>query len=228
MKSAVNKAKLIDRQREIDEGAKLAKRVDSLRELSATEEKNLLTFREQAMETVRAELKPLHQEKAVLLQEIRELAVQKKLLQVPLDEKWEEITKAQKICDDWEQELTVRESAATHLEDDNKLRSATLKKRNVTITEKEALVQEIVYTATKMLADAKEVLAESRNEAQHAKMHAEVTLSALAERETALAVRERDVQIGKENNAKVRKANIEAHIQLADREATLERALKRI
>ncbi len=222
-RSAVKIAKNLDTQREIEEGKKLAKRVDSLRELSSVEEKNLLAFRDQTMNTVRAELEPLHQEKRVLLQDIQRLETQRKLLLAPLDAKWEEVTKAQKIVDDWEAELTARESAAAHLEDDNKLRSATLKKRNAVIAEKEALVQEIVETATKMVADAKEVLADARNEAQTTKMRSELATLSLVERETAVALRERDAVIVKENNTKVRKENIQKSIQLADREATLER-----
>lgn len=222
-KSAVSQAKAVDRQREIDEGVKLAKRVDSLRQLSASEEKNLLNFRDKTMAAVRAEIAPLHQEKSVLLQDIESLKAQKKLLLQPLDEKWEEVNKAQKICDDWEQELTAREDIAAHKEDNIHMFKASLEERANKILEKEKLVQEIVDTATKMIADAKVVLTNAHNDAQSIKIQAETVATMLTERENTVAMRERDVQSAKESNTKVRRANIERQKQLIDREATLER-----
>lgn len=222
-KSAVNKAKAVDRQREIDEGAKLAKRVDSLRELSSVEEKNLLAFRDQTMKNVRAEIEPLYQQKQVLVQDIKGLEVQKKFLLEPLDQKWEEVTKAQQICDNWEQELTVRENFLATEKDKTSVLKASLDKRAKNIIEKEALVKEIIETATEMVANATLVLADAYKESESLKVQGETVAKTLTERETLVAIRERDVETVKTNNTKVRKENIQMSVQLADREATLER-----
>lgn len=45
----VDAAKALDRQREVDEGVKLAKKVDTLRELQAQEEASLLKFRDNSL-----------------------------------------------------------------------------------------------------------------------------------------------------------------------------------
>ena len=225
-KSAVNKAKAIDREREITEGKKLATRVDSLRELSAVEENNLFAFREQTMTAIRAELEPLHQEKRVLIQDIKGLEVQKKMLLVPLNEKWDEVTKAQKIVDDWEQELTAREDAIARKEDKISMLKASLDKKAQNMTASEEVIKEAIDVATKMAADAKEVLADARNKAQTFQMQSEVRVASLNERETLVAIRERDVQIVKESNTKVRSANIAQQIRLASERAALDAALK--
>lgn len=227
-KSAVNNAKTIDRQREIDEGAKLAKRVDSLRELSAVEEKNLFIFRDQTMGAIRAEMEALNQEKDALIKGIEGLKVQKKILLEPLDEKWEEVNKAQAICDNWEQELTAREDSVAHKEDKTFVLKASLDKRAKSISEKEELVKEIVEAATKMVADAKELLAQAHAEAQNITYKTSATAASLLERETLVAIRERDVQTVKESNAKVRKDNIALQIRLADERATLDAGFREL
>jgi hypothetical protein len=225
-KSAVNNAKTIDREREIAEGQKLAKRVDSLRELSAVEEKNLFAFRDKTMSAIRADMEPLHREKQVLLQDIKGLTIQKKMLLEPLDQKWYEVNKAQKICDDWEQELTAREDGIARREDKNKVVQKELLDKSISVYEKENLVKEIIDAATKMVGDAKEVLADVRNKAQTFQMQSEVRAASLDERETLLAIRERDVQTVKETNTKVRSANIAQQIRLASDRAALDAALK--
>ena len=227
-KSAVIQAKAVDRQREVDEGAKLAKRVDSLRQLSATEEKNLLDFRDKTMAAVREEIAPIHYEKQVLLQDIEGLKVQKKLLLQPLDEKWEEVSNAQKICDDWEQELTAREDAIARKEDNISIFKASLDKKAQNITASEEVIKEAIAVATKMADDAKEVLAKARNDAQSIQMQSETVVASLLERENLVAIRERDVQTVKESNTKVRKANIALQIQLADERATLDAGFREL
>lgn len=227
-RSAVVKAKTNEREQAIAEGAKLAKRVDALRELSAKEEKQLMDFREKTMDTIRVEIERLNQEKRVLVGEIKSLGIERKLLLEPLDASWDEIVRAQKICDEREINLNIRMDEVAAREDENKLRSATLKKRNALISEKEEIVKEVVEAATKMLADATQVLAQARNDAQTAKTHSELLGMSLTERESNVAIRERDVEIGKEVNARVRKANIAQQIILADERVALDAGFKEL
>lgn len=55
-KSDVQKAKSLDRQREIDEGLKLARRVDALREIAAAEESSLAKFRIETIAKIHDEI----------------------------------------------------------------------------------------------------------------------------------------------------------------------------
>ncbi len=55
-KKEVNASKALERKLEVEEGAKLAKRVDGLRELSAREEESLRRFKDAAVEAAKAEI----------------------------------------------------------------------------------------------------------------------------------------------------------------------------
>jgi len=95
-KSDVAKAKSLDRQREIDQGVQLAKRVDSLRETVAQEEASLEKYRKETLTTIQAQITAQADKLGSLTSEVTELEYRKKLATDPIDTQWKELTDAQK------------------------------------------------------------------------------------------------------------------------------------
>lgn len=72
--------KSIERKKEIDEGAKLAQKIDVLRETAAKEESTLATFREKTLGLIREDIMQLSQERNVLRIEVDLLRKEKQEL----------------------------------------------------------------------------------------------------------------------------------------------------
>ena len=66
-KQEINLRKANEKRLEIEEGRKLASRVDNLRELVAQEEASLASFRAKTVANIGAEIKKLEQEKQTVL-----------------------------------------------------------------------------------------------------------------------------------------------------------------
>jgi len=90
-KSDIAKAKSVDKQREIDEGMKLAKRVDSLREVAAAEEASLKKFRSETLQAINAEITANTTKRDELTQEVHSLEERKAEALKPLTKELETI-----------------------------------------------------------------------------------------------------------------------------------------
>lgn len=73
---------------EINEGAKLARKVDSLRETAAAEESRLSKFRIESVKKTNEDIDALVKRRVVLEKEVDHLKEQKRILRIPLDEEW--------------------------------------------------------------------------------------------------------------------------------------------
>lgn len=99
-KHTIQIQKGIERKIEIDEGAKLAAKIDSLRKILLTEEKRLSQYRETTVNAIQAEISELTNTISLLKNQINELELQKKNLLVPLDEKWDEVRNTEKSLEE--------------------------------------------------------------------------------------------------------------------------------
>lgn len=77
-KSEIDKIKSQERKRELDSGLTLAKRIDSLREIHAEEEKSLLNFRNKTVAEIQKEINKKIQERDSISLQVNE---KKELLQ---------------------------------------------------------------------------------------------------------------------------------------------------
>lgn len=66
-----------ERKREIDEGLKLAKKIDLLRQTASEEEANLKKFREESLKVIKEEMSKIITERDGIIIEIVELKQQK-------------------------------------------------------------------------------------------------------------------------------------------------------
>lgn len=83
-KSEVDRAKAIERQAEIAEGMKLAKRVDGLRETAAQEEASLLKFRNETLSAIVEDIRIAEQKRDTLKKEVKELEERRALALQPI------------------------------------------------------------------------------------------------------------------------------------------------
>lgn len=91
-KSVINNLKALERKREIDEGKKLAERVDKLRELSSKEQANLSEFRDHTLKAIRQEIDDALFEKEKVLRETEELINEGERLRKVIEKTLQEIT----------------------------------------------------------------------------------------------------------------------------------------
>lgn len=90
-KSEIDKHKANERQAEIAEGVKLAKRVDKLRETVVNEEQALKTFRVQTLEVIGEEIKANTVKRDALRTEVKDLEERRAIALEPLDAKEAEL-----------------------------------------------------------------------------------------------------------------------------------------
>ncbi len=226
-KSEVAKAQADAKKREIDEGLKLARKVDNLREIKSQEEASLEKFRKERVAAINLELSELETKKETLIGENRQLERERKELLKPLDVEWENIHKGNAA-------LAKREDAVSS--------------REALVSEKEVKVQEKTQKTSKLLSDAilkDERTAELLKDADKASKEAHTTLknareieakalslkkeveNELAERDRAMAVRERDFGF-RNSSLEKRESDLEKEWKLLeDRKAMHERHIKR-
>lgn len=224
-KRAADEAKALDRQREIEEGKKLATRVDKLRELSAEEEKNIRQFRDRELASIMTELKPLREELETTKHLIAHRKDELKVLMQPIDEKWADIDRAQTALNEWADDL--EQTALRQKQTDTALAQEreSLDDGFNNLQAREAAHQFKVNEIDDMHHKAKEVLAQARNDAQTMEMQVAVRNAELNQRDEVLKERERKAEEKEVQNLEVRKVNIAEAIRLADMRKTLEKYL---
>ena len=227
-KKEINSRKSDAQKQEIDEGVKLAKRVDGLRRTIADEELSLEKFRTKRVAEVHTEIQALEEKKGALEKVVEELERTRAQLLVPLDDKWEEVNKASERA---QNALLEAENARSMVEAEEleirKLRTKTEESHKYTVyCEEEA--DKNLKSATMELRKATELKeAAVRTNERAATLAAErqaeldVEHKKLEEQAKKLDEREQQIELGE-------KEIREEKIRLADQRATLERAFNRI
>lgn len=227
-KSEIDSAKAGDRKRDIDEGSKLAKRVDALREAQATEEASLEKFRRETIAHINEEIISKTYERDSLSKEVYDLEDRKKIALLPLDSEWLEVKAKQDELTEYAQKLNqeklmlIQSKKDFDIEEDKqkveKRRISDERNRSIkSLTETETNREESVKVLTKnkrVLEETEELL---RREERKAKAKEKALQSAeviLRQKEKKLEEREKDI-----NNQ---------NIFLADQRKTLERAFNRL
>lgn len=227
-KKEVDIAKVADKRREYDEGAKLASRVDVLRKTAVEEERNLTKVREASVLELRAVVSPLEKKKGALLDEVHKLEVERKRLLEPITERENAVRN---------QEMILASKVETLNED--KVRLATkggllqIKEEELR-TEQERIKDERNRTADslskaeELRKDAQLTLYESRQKGQEILSNLELREKGLKIKEGNVAARERDV-VMQQDQLQKEWDQIEAQkVLLADRNAMVERTLKQL
>lgn len=227
-KSEIDRLKAVEKKAEIDEGLKLARKIDNLREVRAAEEAALETFRRETLTNINEEISQKVTERDTLKAEVTGLEKRKKEAQEPLDNEWVKVSDTKAELDRRGEGLDARESILQSRETELNARERFITKVNLTASGREERAIELLKEAEQNKKDTKLALEEAQKTKEVAEAHRKEVEESLVKREQAVSSREEGVKL-KEEAADAREVELnKRETQIADREATLERTLKRI
>lgn len=226
-KADIAQHKARERQREIDQGKKLAESVDRLREIRSLEEESLEKFRTSTIATIHAATTEAQHTLDQIKAEVAVLRKEHKDLERVLAEDWNEVGEAQPALYRLRAKLEQKQKALVEAE---RLAAAELE-----------FAKMDRHTAEKERKDASAVLSDALQDKKEAKAALEkvrkmektvqdfrTTLEQeLSDRDQTLAKKERDVAL-KEHSMTERERELEVGWKiLNDRKAMFERTIKR-
>lgn len=227
-KQEINEKKAQERRLEIEEGAKLARRVDNLRELAVQEEASLASFRAKTLKGIQDEINKLTEEKNLLIKDVNILR--------------DEITEGTRVLKIKETELSERESEIDKRNISIDKRTLGLKILSKALSdESESLkrqIQSMNYGFTifsemrketdNNLQESKDILLKIREQINFTADLFEDIEKELKSKNIEVALRERDISIKEERIKNTFDSLREKELQLLDREQTLEREFNRL
>lgn len=227
-KLQINLSKAVERKLEVDEGRKLAERVDALRELSATEAANLERFRGESLAQAKADIGVLVAEKGSLLGEVERLRSDRDFLLKPVDLREMELDGRKEALDERERGLLAEKSLVIKLEDKAKeaFSRASVALKAAENREDDAKTDQQAAAASRKSAGG--LMRESQKWLDKAKEEARQVLEDVDRRDAAMAVRERELLMRQEGLAREQQALSLRERAIIDREETLEREIIRL
>jgi hypothetical protein len=222
-KSDVARAKAVAKRQEADEGLKLAKRIDALRETAALEEVSLDEFRKKTLEAIHADTEKERKVLESLKSEVRELESRRKDLQEPLDAEWDSLNQAKETFIEREKELEKRLDIATQ----DRREAAKYKRDARTALEAIATRETAICVSLKSASDLEKAAKEDRKAAEKVRDDAtylkELVEAELKQRDADCASRERSITM-REAILKSREEELDKEWRLLnDRKAMRER-----
>ena len=213
---------------QVQEGAKLAKRVDRLRELVADEEAALASFRSKMVAAISTEIQELTKDKDALLTDLKLLQATLAEGTKKLDEREQALHNRVETIEKKEKDLNVRLFQLSELQGQLETNEKALAQALRDLEYKKMVITDLATEAAAARDEAQTVLAHSQRQAQAVTDHTERVQKELSVRDIEIASRERDITIKEERVSAKEKTLVERELRLIDREATLEREFKRL
>lgn len=227
-KSDIQKAKSLDRQREIDEGLRLAKKVDSLREITVNEEASLTKFRRETLASIAKEIFDITEKRDNLQGEVGNLENRKEQALIPLTRELGEIEAGTHHLIGLKASLDAREIIIRDIE-------AGLESKEVEIAN---LEKRTAYTHSVAMGELKEAgIIKDGAETMQRTVSAKLQIAGKkvddlieeTERRRKEVTDNELAVIAKEGEVEKREVELEHNlIRLRDRESTLERNIIRL
>lgn len=225
-KQEIQTRKSAERKLEVDEGMKLAKTVDKLRQAKSDEELNLRKFRDKSMEIIKDEIKFLTDERDMLSGLVVRLREEKMLSESPIDltEKWNKVNELESKLGKIQEDISLRELSVIQ-------REASTRALEKELFEKEEFLKENKNLTEKYLVESKNSYDESEKIKLRAKEIEEIALkqarneeNRLRNKESELIVRERDLE-NEKNSIEQQKLDINNEkLHIASQQETLRTA----
>lgn len=227
-KLEIQQKKTSDRKVEIDEGRKLAKSIDNLRELRSLEEQNLEAFRNKTVSAIRSEIKDLSSERDALRTEVSKLTSDRKEALKPVDEEWEAVREKTSQVGAKLSELSDRESRLEERENQVSGKEAFTKREFERADAASLHASQLLEIADIKEKDVSKRLASAKETEKSAVRFKNESVKLLVERENAVALRESSVAL-KEANTNEELVNTAKEWRLLeDRKALFDRNKKRL
>ena len=226
-KTDIVTTKAKERLNEVQEGLKIAKKVDALREAAATEEVSLEKFRSETLKKVNEEINVAISERDALKEEVRILENDKREALKPLDAAWQEVNVAKDTAN-----AMVKEHAQTrfHLAEWTEELSEQekgIKKQQLKLTSMHTAAKKALEEADTLRADTELTNNVAHAELQKIQTERQEQIRLYTIRDSEVSAREKSVQRQKERNTQ-RHIDLNAREKiLKDRIALFERNLTR-
>lgn len=223
----LDQAKAAEQKQVIDEGTKLAKRVDNLREVAADEETALGEFRKRTLEQIYAEINIEAKKLEFLKTAVGEYESRKKAALEPLAERENALEDAERWHQEREISIQQREKEVSNKEKFTRERQEMAIDALAAATSRDAASNAGLLHAEQTKANAERLLKDALVVQEQVEQKKKATESSFIHREETVALREKDVTI-KESDLSVREKELaDGWNLLKDREALHERTLKR-
>ncbi len=160
-KFTIAKEKSFERKLEIDEGAKLALKIDTLRRTAAEEETKLSQFREKSMAQIKSDIGLSSEKLTSLRAEITVAENRLAEVRVPLDQEWARLNDDKRVYEIAEEELGEKIEQFLASERDQVVRLNQIKVDEERAAEKLEQGNEHIKTALRVEEHAKGLLNES-------------------------------------------------------------------
>lgn len=227
-KAEINVRQAQQKRAEIDEGVKLAKRVDTLREITAQEEASLASFRHTTLKAIAEEVKKAEAERNQVLKDVTDLRKELSEGTIQLDIRQSDLDTYQKSLEKLEHDLTLRVSALKTLAAKLKEQSKQTKEYNDRLVYAHKVIGEIQKSTDTTYMDARAILQQALERQKNTYTLVDSVENQLRARDIAVASKERDLTI-REGHLERKKEELRVkELRLIDREQTLEREIKRL
>lgn len=226
-KNEIVVGKAAEKRMEIDEGLKLARKVDALRETALKEEASLNKFRDGSVSNVKEEIALLIDKKAKLEDEIKRLLAERVELLKPLDREWDKLNAKIKEVEDTKTMLAKKQAELDH---ESTLRwqlSNKIALEKERVDDERSRSKEILKDADRAKTEAEGILREVKLGAEAFDKYVSTANAQLVTRETNIAARERDASNKEEFLRKKEVDLAQLERSLKDRYDTLQRTINR-
>lgn len=227
-KSEVSKAHAIAERQKADEGLKLARRIDALRETASDEEAALKKFRTESISQIHADISTESQKLSELKTEVSALEKQKREARKPLDFEWSEVKRNKRETEELQSQVRKHLEMAQSERKDAKeaLRSAV--NMEARASTKDSIALSALQEAERSRVETQTALTEAQELREKAQKDKEASERELIQRYTECAVRERGIEMREETlNTKLKEVRAMER-KLIDRRETLQRTIKRL
>lgn len=219
--------KSIERETEVKEGMKLAKKVDALREMAANEESKLTKFRMESLKIIKDEINVLVTEKTALEAEITSIKDRRTELQKPLDSSWDDLKRHRLLFDIERENFRQNASALVKRQKEHDQRLYELVMQEERIKEKDTQAAEKLSQTEENRLKTAEILSKMEVNKDDFDKNCLVKNQELLTRQAKIASRERELGLEKDQLTKDRQELTAERVLVEDREQTLEREINR-
>lgn len=216
------------RKAQIDEGVKIASKVDALRETLVQEEGNLERFRTESIAIVQADIDRYIDTKNNLISEVQTLERRKAEAQIPLDMEWEKLRQA-------EARFLRDKQAWGEKSDSLDERQSQIERAEVEVANEKERAADLKHRASVLLAEADETRKEAREVSAEIRNKAQAVLMAAEAKEQEVEIKKKEITKRVVELELVAKRQLTKEIEQAqhdktikDKYATLERTINRI
>lgn len=227
-KSEIDKRKAEQQRQEITEGLKVANRVDTLREIRASEETAFEKWKKDTISLIQSEINAKYSERDALAGEIMVLESERKSLQEPLDAEWTKVESSKEEVNRLGGILRKREFDLNQKEGD-----VLERERQIPVEEKR--IETLNLRASQNLLKSESIASQTKKESEELIRGASLKLAEAEIRDKELTERER-ISIEQSNQLSEKETNLLKREQelrdgqrtLQDKYATLARTMNRL